>query len=192
MQPIVKLVIAGTAMFATLGLIAGLSGMYSLNIKAKTVGHGQHGTARWATKGEIKKTYTHVPVSYTHLDVYKRQVSYSLRREDAQRLGYDTAARWRDLLRSQAVTLAEGLQIPPTHLKWYAAFHLSLIHIYRPQVRRLRRGRSVVSKPWSVAPRQRHPRAGDAYFLPVVRQRFQHRRPCGHRGTGGKWQGLHH
>lgn len=60
MQPIVKLVIAGAAMFATLGLIAGLSGMYSLNIKAKTVGHGQHGTARWATKGEIKKTYTHV------------------------------------------------------------------------------------------------------------------------------------
>ena len=60
MQPIVKLVIAGTAMFATLGLIAELSGMYSLNIKAKTVGHGQHGTARWATKGEIKKTYTHV------------------------------------------------------------------------------------------------------------------------------------
>ena len=61
MQPIVKLVITGTAMFATLGLIAGLSGMYSLNIKAKTVGHGQHGTARWATKGEIKKTYVHVP-----------------------------------------------------------------------------------------------------------------------------------
>ena len=61
MQPIVKLVIAGVAMFATLGLIAGLSGMYSLNIKAKTVGHGQHGTARWATKREIKKTYVHVP-----------------------------------------------------------------------------------------------------------------------------------
>ena len=60
MQPIVKLVIAGVAMFATLAAIAGLSGMYSLNIKAKTVGHGQHGTARWATKGEIKKTYTHV------------------------------------------------------------------------------------------------------------------------------------
>lgn len=61
MQPIVKLVIAGAAMFATLGLIAGLSGMYSLNIRDKTVGHGQHGTARWATKGEIKKTYVHVP-----------------------------------------------------------------------------------------------------------------------------------
>ena len=61
MQPIVKLVIAGTVMFATLGLIAGLSGMYSLNIKSKTVGHGQHGTARWATKREIKKNYVHVP-----------------------------------------------------------------------------------------------------------------------------------
>ena len=48
---------------------------------------------------------------------------YSLCREDAQRLGYDSAARWRDLLRSQAITLAEGLKIPPTHLKWYAAFH---------------------------------------------------------------------
>ena len=47
----------------------------------------------------------------------------SMRREDAQRLGYDSAARWRDLLRSQAITLAEGLKIPPTNLKWYAAFH---------------------------------------------------------------------
>lgn len=47
----------------------------------------------------------------------------SLRREDAQRLGFDSAARWRDLLRSQAITLADGLKIPPTHLKWYAAFH---------------------------------------------------------------------
>ena len=48
---------------------------------------------------------------------------YSLRREDAQRLGFDTAARWRALLRSQAGVLAQGLKIPPAHLKWYAAFH---------------------------------------------------------------------
>lgn len=47
----------------------------------------------------------------------------SLRREDAQRLGFDSAARWRDLLRSQAGTLAQGLKIATTHLKWYAAFH---------------------------------------------------------------------
>ena len=47
----------------------------------------------------------------------------SLRREDAQRLGFDSAARWRDLLRSQTGKLAQGLKIAPNHLKWYAAFH---------------------------------------------------------------------
>lgn len=35
---------------------------YSLNhIKSKTVGDGQHGTARWATPKEIQQTYKHVP-----------------------------------------------------------------------------------------------------------------------------------
>ena len=38
------------------------SHLYGLNsIKSKTVGHGQHGTARWASKREIKETYTKVP-----------------------------------------------------------------------------------------------------------------------------------
>ena len=61
MQPIAQLILAGGLMFGTLAVIAGLSGMYNLNIKAKTVGHGQHGTARWATKREIRRTYLHVP-----------------------------------------------------------------------------------------------------------------------------------
>ena len=30
-------------------------------IKSKTVGDGQHGTARWATRQEIQKTYAHIP-----------------------------------------------------------------------------------------------------------------------------------
>ena len=30
-------------------------------IKSKTVGDGQHGTARWATKQEIRQTYAHIP-----------------------------------------------------------------------------------------------------------------------------------
>ena len=38
------------------------SGPGSLNhIKSKTVGDGQHGTARWATKKEIQKTFQHIP-----------------------------------------------------------------------------------------------------------------------------------
>ena len=47
----------------------------------------------------------------------------SLRREDAERLGYDRGARWRDMLRSQAQTLSENLKIPMKQFRWYAAFH---------------------------------------------------------------------
>jgi len=47
----------------------------------------------------------------------------SLRREDAARLGYDSAATWRSLLRSHAETFAEQFKIPPGDLHWYAAFH---------------------------------------------------------------------
>ena len=49
-------------MSLALGAIMFLSQHYTLDgIKSKTVGDGQHGTARWATKGEIVKTYRHVP-----------------------------------------------------------------------------------------------------------------------------------
>lgn len=47
----------------------------------------------------------------------------SLRREDAERLGYDNGSRWRDMLRSQAQTLSENLRIPMSNLRWFAAFH---------------------------------------------------------------------
>ncbi len=47
----------------------------------------------------------------------------SLRREDAERLGFDSALRWRDFLRGQTQTIAENLKIPLNHLRWYAAFH---------------------------------------------------------------------
>lgn len=47
----------------------------------------------------------------------------SLRREDAQKLGYDNAKAWRDLLRGQANKLAKAMGIPLGDLRWYAAFH---------------------------------------------------------------------
>ena len=50
-------------------------------------------------------------------------VIISLRREDAQRLGYNTGERWRDMLRTQTQALAENFKIPMEHLKWYGAFH---------------------------------------------------------------------
>lgn len=56
------LIIAAAVMFTVIGGLSLLSYHYTLSgIKSKTVGDGQHGTARWATRGEIKKTYTHVP-----------------------------------------------------------------------------------------------------------------------------------
>ena len=39
-------------------------------------------------------------------------IIYSLRREDAARLGYDNAASWRALLRSKQADFAEAMQIP--------------------------------------------------------------------------------
>lgn len=48
-------------MFAMFIIISTVGNYYSLNrIKDKTVGQGQHGTARWATKKEIRNTYKQV------------------------------------------------------------------------------------------------------------------------------------
>lgn len=47
----------------------------------------------------------------------------SLRREDAERLGFNNAESWKNLLRSKSVELAEILKIPYEDFKWYAAFH---------------------------------------------------------------------
>lgn len=62
MSDIAVLIILGTVMFALLGGISVLGRIYSLNgIKARTVGDGQHGTARWATKTEIRNMYRQIP-----------------------------------------------------------------------------------------------------------------------------------
>ena len=52
----------------------------------------------------------------------------SLRREDAERLGYDNGSRWRDMLRSQTQALSENLKIPMSNLRWFAAFHNESYH----------------------------------------------------------------
>lgn len=61
MSNVTTLIVVGAVMFAVLGGVTLLSHIYSLNsIKSRTVGDGQHGTARWATKREIRKTYKHI------------------------------------------------------------------------------------------------------------------------------------
>ena len=56
------LLAAGGVMAAVIGFLTLLNNRYTLNnIKSKTVGDGQHGTARWATDAEIRKAYALVP-----------------------------------------------------------------------------------------------------------------------------------
>ena len=56
------LILLGGGLLAFLLLVSFLSKNYSLNnFKSKTVGDGQHGTARWATPKEIHTTYHVVP-----------------------------------------------------------------------------------------------------------------------------------
>ena len=59
---VAPLIILGLVMVLVIGGLSALSHHYTLNgIKSRTVGDGQHGTARWATPKEIKKTYAHIP-----------------------------------------------------------------------------------------------------------------------------------
>ena len=48
---------------------------------------------------------------------------YSLKREDAVRLGYDSAESWRKLLLAHQTELAQAMKISPQNFRWRAAFH---------------------------------------------------------------------
>ena len=61
-ESITPLIAVGVVIVLFIVLLSVLTNNYSLNgIKSKTVGDGQHGTARWATAQEIKKTFANVP-----------------------------------------------------------------------------------------------------------------------------------
>ena len=48
---------------------------------------------------------------------------YSLKREDAARLGYENGESWRRLLLAHQAELATAMKIPPSSFRWCAAFH---------------------------------------------------------------------
>ena len=61
-ESVVPLIAVGVVIVLFIVLLSVLTNNYSLNgIKSKTVGDGQHGTARWATAQEVKKTFANVP-----------------------------------------------------------------------------------------------------------------------------------
>lgn len=52
----------------------------------------------------------------------------SLRREDAERLGYNNANAWKELVRRNALQIAQAHKIEPSQIQWYAAFHNTTHH----------------------------------------------------------------
>lgn len=52
----------------------------------------------------------------------------SLRREDAEKLGFDRGERWRNLVRMHREDIARSFHIKSSDLKWYAAFHDESYH----------------------------------------------------------------
>lgn len=58
----------------------------------------------------------------------------SLHREDAERLGYNRAEAWKNLVRRNMMELAKAHQIDLDQLQWYAAFHNTTHH---PHIHRL-------------------------------------------------------
>ena len=85
--------------------------------RAERVGdHGLFGDEDYVNlDSAMTELQNHTGNVWTHI--------FSLRREDAVRLGYDHADLWRDLLRSKRNDIAAAMNIAPDHLRWYAAFH---------------------------------------------------------------------
>ena len=81
---------------------------------------GEHGlfmdAGRPVILAEVQKEMSgHKGPVWTHV--------ISLRREDAARLGYDSAREWMALLRSKRAMLSRHMKIDSADLRWYAAFH---------------------------------------------------------------------
>ena len=93
--------------------------MHYIATRPRAEKHGEHGLFGAEDSIDLEKAMQEIQ---TH-DGSVWTIIYSLRREDAARLGYDNAASWRALLRSKQADFAEAMQIPPSQLRWYAAFH---------------------------------------------------------------------
>ena len=81
---------------------------------------GEHGL--WDTNGKVQNLSKVVREVAEHTgNVWTPVVA--LRRQDAERLGYDNAKNWRALINASVCEIAAAYKIQPDHLRWYAAFH---------------------------------------------------------------------
>lgn len=81
---------------------------------------GEHGL--WDANGKVQNLSQVVREVAEHTgNVWTPVVA--LRRQDAERLGYDNAKNWRALINASICEIAAAYKIQPDHLRWYAAFH---------------------------------------------------------------------
>ena len=81
---------------------------------------GEHGL--WDASGKVQNLSQVVREVAEHTgNVWTPVVA--LRRQDAERLGYDNARNWRALINASVCEIAAAYKIQPDHLRWYAAFH---------------------------------------------------------------------
>ena len=81
--------------------------------------HGGHGLFSKADVTDLK-------AAKAELDAHDGKVwtfIFSLRREDAERLGYNKAAAWQNLLKQESAAIAEAMRIRTDDFRWYAAYH---------------------------------------------------------------------
>ena len=81
---------------------------------------GEHGL--WCARGKVRNLSQAVRGVAEHTGSVWTPV-VAIRREDAERLGYNDAESWRQLVCACAPEIARGYRIPLEHLRWYAAFH---------------------------------------------------------------------
>ncbi|WP_419009345.1 MobP3 family relaxase, partial [Dysosmobacter sp.] len=90
---------------------------------------GEHGL--WDAHGKVQNLARAVREVAEHTgNVWTPVVA--LRREDAERLGYDSAESWRALVNASVCDIAAAYKIQPDNLRWYAAFHQkpNQVHIH--------------------------------------------------------------
>ena len=81
---------------------------------------GEHGL--WDANGKVKNLAQAVREVAEHPGNVWTPV-IALRREDAERLGYDSVENWQALVKESVNDIAAAYKIQPNNLRWYAAFH---------------------------------------------------------------------
>ena len=81
---------------------------------------GDHGL--WDANGKVQNLSKAVEEVAHHQGVVWTPV-VTIRRADAERLGYTDVENWRAVVNASINEIAEGYKIAPNHLRWYAALH---------------------------------------------------------------------